>query len=79
MAARVNHKGQVIIPKRVRDALGLAPGAPVEFDINQNGEVIIHKAGARAGRERDRFEAVRGRADVKWRTGELMSLLRGEA
>jgi hypothetical protein len=29
-------------------------------------------------RRRDRFEAARGKADVKWRTDELMSLLRGE-
>ena len=26
----------------------------------------------------DRFEAVRGRADIKWRTDDLMTLLRGE-
>ena len=26
----------------------------------------------------DRFEAVRGKADVHWRTQDLMSLLRGE-
>jgi hypothetical protein len=25
----------------------------------------------------DRFEAVRGKADIKWQTDELMTLLRG--
>ncbi|WPN31228.1 hypothetical protein QMK54_05550 [Pseudomonas sp. P5_109] len=25
----------------------------------------------------DRFEAVRGKADIKWQTDELMALLRG--
>ncbi|MBZ9782956.1 hypothetical protein K9857_15600 [Pseudomonas sp. REP124] len=26
----------------------------------------------------DRFEAVRGKADIKWRTDDLMALLRGD-
>jgi hypothetical protein len=26
----------------------------------------------------DRFEAVRGKADIKWRTDELMAVLRGD-
>jgi AbrB family looped-hinge helix DNA binding protein len=36
-------KGQVTIPKDVRDALGLKPGDAVEFDWNANGEAIIRK------------------------------------
>ena len=27
---------------------------------------------------RDRFEAVRGKADIKWRTDDLMTVLRGD-
>jgi hypothetical protein len=34
--------------------------------------------GARPSRKPDRFEAARGKADVKWRTDDLMALLRGE-
>lgn len=30
------------------------------------------------GGQPDRFEAVRGKADVHWRTQDLMALLRGE-
>ena len=33
MAVSVNSKGQVTIPKRVRDALRIAPGSMVEFDV----------------------------------------------
>jgi len=36
------------------------------------------KVGARPSRKPDRFEAARGKADVKWRTDDLMALLRGE-
>ena len=50
----------------------------VDFAVNRDGEVVIHKVGARASRKRDRFESARGKADVKWRTDQLMSLLRGE-
>ena len=78
MATTLTSKGQVTIPKHIRDALDLAPGSAVEFTVNRAGEVVIHKVGARPSRMKDRFEAARGRADVKWRTDDLMALLRGE-
>ena len=37
MAVSVTSKGQVTIPKRVRDALGITPGSKVEFDIAGGG------------------------------------------
>ncbi len=78
MVTTLTSKGQVTIPKQIRDALNLVPGASVEFAVNREGEVVIQRAGARPGHKRDRFEAARGKADVKWRTDDLMSLLRGE-
>jgi AbrB family looped-hinge helix DNA binding protein len=78
MATTLTSKGQVTIPKQIRDALNLTPGSSVEFAVNREGEVVIHRVGAKPSRKRDRFEATRGKADVKWRTDELMSLLRGE-
>lgn len=78
MATTLTSKGQVTIPKQIRDALNLAPGSSVEFAVNREGEVVIHRTGARPSRKRDRFEAARGKADVKWRTDDLMTLLRGE-
>ena len=88
MATTLTVKGQVTIPKRIRDALKLAPGSRVEFDVNPAGQVVIQKT-VRAGRGRlrsavtqngdpSRFERMLGRATVKWRTDELMALLRGE-
>lgn len=71
-------KGQVTIPKPIRDALGLKPGTPVDFGVNKEGQVVILKAQETAVKVKDRFEAARGKADVKWRTKELMALLRGD-
>lgn len=68
-------KGQVTIPKQLRDALGLTPGSQVQFALGKDGEVVLRKAGRRAP-GRDRFEAARGKAQVKWRSDELMALLR---
>ena len=78
MATTLTSKGQVTIPKQIRESLNLAPGSSVEFAVNREGEVVIHRVGARPSRKRDRFEAARGKADVKWRTDDLMTLLRGE-
>ena len=37
MAVSVTSKGQVTIPKRVREALGITPGSKVEFDVTGSG------------------------------------------
>src|SRR5882672_10295922 len=46
MATTMTVKGQVTIPKKVRDALRLSPGDGVDFNVNRGGEVVVHKAGA---------------------------------
>lgn len=78
MTTALTSKGQVTIPKKIRDALRLAPGSHVEFAVNADGQVVLHKAGAQRPAKSDRFERARGRAQVKWRTDQLMALLRGE-
>lgn len=81
MPTTLTSKGQVTIPKRIRDALRLLPGSAVEFSVNAGGEVVLHPPrpakGVRA-RRKDRFDAVRGRAEVPWRTDDLMKLLRAD-
>ena len=81
MSTTLTSKGQVTIPKRIRDALQLLPGAAVDFSVNAGGEVVLHRPRPRNGGHgaaKDRFEAVRGRADIPWRTDELMKLLRAD-
>lgn len=71
----INYKGQIIIPKKIRKLLNLTPGMQLDIAINQAGEIIIKKI-----KEKiypiDRFDYVRGKADIKWRTDYLMQLLR---
>lgn len=81
MSTALTTKCQVTIPKKVREALGLGPGSRVEFDVDEAGRIVIRKAGEPpkgARQKRDRFDRARGRATVKWRTDELMGLLRAD-
>ncbi len=77
MSTTLTSKGQVTVPKHIRDALHLLPGSAVDFAVNELGQVVLQAAKPRgAGRATNRFEAVRGTATVKWRTDDLMRLLR---
>ena len=79
MSTTLTIKGQVTIPKQIRDALGLKPGATVDFAVNEHGQVVIHRADEIKSRRSDRFESARGKADVRWRTKDLMALLRSDS
>lgn len=76
MTSTMTTKGQVTIPKKVRDALHLTAGDAVGFTVNRKGQVVVEKSGGRTANLDDRFASVRGKAQVKWRTDELMALLR---
>lgn len=70
-------KGQVTIPKAVREHLGIKPGEKVGFELNSQGEVVVKPAEAKKPNP-DRFERLRGSAGPGMTTDELMELLRGE-
>lgn len=76
MQTTITSKGQVTIPKHIRDVMHLSPGSAVEFSVNAQGQVVLQKAKKIRSKNKDRFELARGKAEVKWRTDELMSLLR---
>jgi AbrB family looped-hinge helix DNA binding protein len=78
MTTTVTVKGQVTLPKRVRDAAGIKPGDRVEVRATAGGGVIIEKP-----RAMDEYEATL-RALAKRRlirgitTDEFMEMSRGE-
>lgn len=69
-------KGQVTIPKAVRDYLGLEPGSEVRFRRVADGSIVLEPTAkpARPGR----FEALRGHAGKGLSTDEIMAMTRGE-
>jgi AbrB family looped-hinge helix DNA binding protein len=76
MATAVTSKGQVTIPKPIRDRLGIERGDAVEFELASDGRVVLVKVDG--GRPVSRFEALRGRAGEGLSTDEIMALTRGE-
>jgi antitoxin PrlF len=78
MAVTVTRKGQVTIPKPVRDRLGIKPGSKLDFEIAEDGRAYLRTVGK--GRVRpSRFERMRGTATSGLTTEEIMALTRGEA
>lgn len=76
---RVTSKGQVTIPKRIREKTGMLPGTEVEF-IEDRGEVLVRRL--KGGRTRgdeivEHLEKAHG-GDYKMTTEEVMRLTRGE-
>ena len=74
--AFINRKGQVTIPKRIREALGLAPGSRLDISVTGDRHIVIRKPGTPLSARYDRFDRATGSADIHWRTDELMKLLR---
>lgn len=77
VATTVTSKGQVTIPKAIRDRLGIEPGSAVDFELAPDGRIVLVKIGGKP--PRGRFAALRGRAGVGLTTDEIMALTRGEA
>ena len=78
MAVTVTRKGQVTIPKPVRDRLGIKPGSKLDFDIADDGRAYLRTVG-KARVQPSRFERMRGAATSGLTTEEIMALTRGEA
>lgn len=76
MATTVTSKGQVTIPKAIRDLLGIEPGQAVDFRMDTDGRVVLERTDGKP--PRSRFDAVRGIAGPGPSTDELMQMLRGD-
>lgn len=77
MTTTVTSKGQVTIPKKLRDVLGLEAGSAVNFELSATGEVTLRPAGRLLKRPKSRFAKLRGRATVRMRTEDILALTRG--
>ena len=80
MPMKVTAKGQVTIPKAIRDLLGIEPGSKVAFALAADGVVTLSKRDEHhASRgQPNRFAALRGSSSSGMSTDEIMSLMRGE-
>jgi AbrB family looped-hinge helix DNA binding protein len=77
MSTTVTSKGQVTIPKAVRDRLNLKPGSAVDFGLTPDGQVVVTKAGKKSTAPTSRFDRIRGSATTDMTTDEIMALMRG--
>ena len=77
---RITSKGQVTIPQGVREAAGLMPGTDVDFVIDKGVVKVVKakKGGKRRENIRKAIERVRGTADIKMTTDEIMRMFRGD-
>ena len=78
---RITSKGQVTIPRDVRERAGFMPGTDVVFEI-EAGVVRLAKAPGGAGRRtrgQKLVEGLRGRGDFKMTTDDIVALMRGPA
>jgi AbrB family looped-hinge helix DNA binding protein len=77
---KITSKGQVTIPQSVREQAGLHPHSEVEFEVRENGDVVIRAITAPATSARSAFERVRGSANAPqfkgMGTDEFMAFLR---
>jgi antitoxin PrlF len=75
---RITAKGQVTVPKRIRELIGLKPGDKVEVRATASGGVYIEKPGTSQS-YRARLEALARERSVRdMTTDEFMKASRGE-
>jgi AbrB family looped-hinge helix DNA binding protein len=73
---RITSKGQVTIPREVREKAGFLPGTEVEF-VLQGKKVLIQKGPSDHGRGRRLVSALDGKGRVRMTTDQIMALTRG--
>lgn len=70
---RITEKGQVTIPKPIRERFGLTPGSEVRF-VEKDHKVVLEKA-----QGQDVWDKYYGYLKLNMRTDDAMRLLRGHA
>jgi len=76
MTSTVTSKGQVTIPKQVRELLGIGPGSVIDCERGADGRVVLVKVEKTA--QPNRLARLRGHAGKGLSTDEIMAMTRGE-
>jgi AbrB family looped-hinge helix DNA binding protein len=76
---QITSKGQVTIPQQVRIRLGLLPHTEVEFELAGDHARIrkVKQSGKAGAIGLNALHALRGAADARMSTDEIMALTRG--
>ncbi|MDJ0768912.1 MAG: AbrB/MazE/SpoVT family DNA-binding domain-containing protein [Ilumatobacter sp.] len=72
---KVTEKGQVTIPKELRDRFGIGAGTEVVFEV-EHDEIVVRKVAGPETRGSKLAARLRGRGDVDMTTDEIMALTR---
>jgi AbrB family looped-hinge helix DNA binding protein len=75
MIMKITSKGQVTIPQRIRQRLGLHPNTEVQFEIEGNA-ARIKKVPGSAGRGEGLVGHLKRRGTVRMSTDEILALTR---
>jgi AbrB family looped-hinge helix DNA binding protein len=73
MRSTVSERGQITIPKTLRDKLGIAPGQVLDFSI-EGSRLVAAKAA-----HRDPVDAVYGILEAPGSTDDFLAAIRGDA
>jgi antitoxin PrlF len=69
---RVTQKGQVTIPLRVRQALGIRAGSDVQFELDERGARLL----VDQDRAAEEIAGMRGAGEGEMSTEEILALTR---
>jgi antitoxin PrlF len=79
MTTTMTSKGQVTIPKTVRDAVGIAPGDKLDVRATASGGIYIEKPGTLRSYEQRLYALAKRRLIRGVTTDEVMEMSRGES
>jgi len=73
---RVTTKGQVTIPREIREKMGITPAAEVDFVQEKDRVYLVKRKGTPETSRK--FGKLRGISRVRMTTDEIMALTRGD-
>jgi len=71
---RVTSKGQVTIPQEIREKFGITPAVEIDFIEEKNRIYLVTRKGQ--VKNTHKFRKLRGIANVKMTTDEILALTR---